>query len=50
MNRSKLKKKKKLTKLSISNLSDEELKAPVIRMLAEFSEDFNSIKKRSSQK
>ena len=42
MNRSKLQKK---NKMEISNLSDEEFKTLVIRMLKELSEDLNSIKK-----
>ena len=36
---------KKLNEMEISNLSDAEFKTLVIRMLKEFSEDLNSIKK-----
>ena len=36
---------KELNKMDISNLSDEELKTLVIRMLKELSEDLGSIKK-----
>ena len=36
---------KELNKMEISNLSDEEFKTLVIRMLKELSEDLNSIKK-----
>ena len=36
---------KELNKMAISNLSGAEFKTLVIRMLKEFSEDFNSIKK-----
>ena len=39
---------KELNKMEISNLSDTEFKTLVIRMLKEFSEDLNSMK-RSSQ-
>ena len=40
---------KELNKMDISNLSDAEFKALVIRMLKELTEDLNSIK-RSNQK
>ena len=40
---------KKLNKMEISSLTDEEFKTLVIRMLKKCSEDLNSIK-RSSQK
>ena len=40
---------KELNKIEISNLSDAELKALVIRMLKELSEDLNSIKKTQSE-
>ena len=40
---------KELNEMEISNLSDEEFKTLVIRMLKETSEDLNSIK-RCSQK
>ena len=36
---------KELNEMEISNLSDAEFKTTVIRMLKEFSEDLNSIKK-----
>ena len=38
-----------LNKMEISNLSDAEFKTLVIRMLKEFSEDLNSIKKIQSE-
>ena len=41
---------KELNKMEISNLSDAEFKTLVIRMLREFSEDLNSIKKMQSKK
>ena len=41
---------KDLNKMEISNLSDAEFKTLVIRMLREFSEDLNSIKKMQSKK
>ena len=41
---------KELDKMDISNVSDAEFKTLVIRMLKELSEDFNSVKKKSSQK
>ena len=40
---------KELNEMEISNLSDEEFKTLVIRMLKELSENLNSIK-RSNQK
>ena len=40
---------KELNKMKISNLSDAEFKTLVIRMLKEFSEDLNSIKKIRSK-
>ena len=40
---------KELNKIEISNLSDAELKALVIRMLKELSEDLNSIKDIQSE-
>ena len=41
---------KELNKMEISNLSDAEFKTLVIKMLKEFSEDLNSIKKIQSEK
>ena len=41
--------RKKLNKMEISNLSDEEFKILVIRMLKELSEALNSIKKIQSE-
>ena len=41
---------KKLNETKISNLSYAELKQLAIRMLKEFSEDLNSIKKTQSEK
>ena len=40
---------KELNKMEISNLSDAEFKTLVIRMLQEFTEDLNSIKKIESE-
>ena len=40
---------KELNKMEISNLSDAEFKTLVIRMLKEFSENLNSIKKNPSE-
>ena len=40
---------KELNKMEICNLSDAELKTLLISMLKEFSEDLNSMKKKSSQ-
>ena len=40
---------KELNKMEISNLSDAKFKTLVIRMLKEFSEDLNSIKKISQK-
>ena len=40
---------KELNKMEISNLSDAEFKTLVIRMLKEFSEDLNRIKKIQSE-
>ena len=40
---------KELNKMEISNLSDEELKTLVIRMLKELSEDLSSLKKTSQK-
>ena len=40
---------KQLNKMEISNLSDADLKTPVIRMLTELSEDLSSIKKTQSE-
>ena len=40
---------KELNKMEISNLSDAEFKTMVIRMLQEFTEDLNSIKKIESE-
>ena len=38
-----------LNEMEISNLSDADLKTPVIRMLTELSEDLSSIKKTQSE-
>ena len=40
---------KELNEMEVSNLSDAEFKALVIRMLKEFSEDLNCIKKVQSE-
>ena len=40
---------KELNKMETSNLSDEEFKTLVIRMLKELSEEFNSIQKIRSE-
>ena len=40
---------KELNEMQTSNLSDAELKTLLISMLKEFSEDLNSMKKKSSQ-
>ena len=40
---------KELNKMEISNLSDAEFKTLVIRMLKEFSEYFNSTKKKQEE-
>ena len=41
---------KELNKMDISNLSDAELKTPLIRTLKELSEDLSSIKKSQSER